>query len=110
MKPKFKGTSGPWHTSRGEYGELFVDAPIGPNETTICEVLDYEKDDMEANARLIAAAPELLEALQSMVEMWKVAADKFDWGRSCLDARTIQLLNESPALAQKAITKALEGK
>lgn len=69
MKPKFKGTSGPWHTYRGEYGELFVDAPSGPNETTICEVLDYEKDDMEANARLIAAAPELLEALQSMVEI-----------------------------------------
>lgn len=71
MNEKFAHTAGPWTvgTSSGN-GIHCVDAidPHRPGIVEICEVWgtfnDTEKDDMSLdNARLIAAAPELLEAL-----------------------------------------------
>ena len=45
----------------------------------------------------------LLHALQGMVEMWDYAADKFDWGKSWLDAEAIRLLNEKPIEAKRVL-------
>lgn len=98
MKTEFKGTPGPWKVCGRD--KLTIE---GADGSDVGQVLS------QADSSLIAAAPELLEALQGMIDMWRLAADHFDWGKSCLDAKTIQLVNEAPGLAQKAITKALEG-
>ena len=59
---EFKGTKGEWYVVGSEPAEIATD------KKTICFVCiqDYFNKDNEqrANAKLIAAAPELLEALQ----------------------------------------------
>lgn len=63
-------TPGPW-TVTG-WNEIVVSAPNG---NTLCLAPGDEKncpfDRMRANARLIAAAPELLAALHGMVDMFE---------------------------------------
>ena len=69
-----KHTPGPWHVNhagsakKGEpfkIDEFYVYAPNTQDDTAICaDVIDpVTQEPNEANARLIAAAPELLEAL-----------------------------------------------
>jgi hypothetical protein len=54
-------TPGPWYVN-GDCIE--VDGPEGPRDVTLAVVL--QEDNLAADARLIAAAPELLEALIKM--------------------------------------------
>ena len=72
-------TLGPWFAYPADYqklyptdlGPIFV---VGPDEFhTVCQVRPGEADDdlpaqTEANARLITAAPDLLAALQALLE------------------------------------------
>ena len=77
MEEKTKHTQGPWHlgTGNGE-GSIFTDAEtrmrITDKGTTlypICKVTDgWNKEEDEANARLIASSPKLLEALKDVTE------------------------------------------
>jgi hypothetical protein len=66
-----KHTPGPWKAEIDEQvperGAVYVEGPQGWLNQAVadCGFNDVETD--EANARLIAAAPELLEALQSLV-------------------------------------------
>ena len=84
-----KHTPGPWYaTTMGKAGwvDVFahgVDIPIASTR----------HQDQEANARLIAAAPELLEALQSVLD-------------NCLDSEG---LCTAHAKARAAIAKATGG-
>lgn len=74
-----KHTKGPWTVKpKGVYGhdengsDLLIAVTRQPNgfQDSIGSVLpDYDVD--EANARLIAAAPELLEALKTAVAGWE---------------------------------------
>lgn len=67
-----KHTPGPWHVGlmNGE-GSVFADEGRmraeagGTTLYPICSVIDFD-GEREANARLIAAAPELLAALQRL--------------------------------------------
>ena len=62
-----KHTPGPWYsvkTLRGEY--LIVDEKRKPLDRMICVTGTAFKHD-EKNAHLIAAAPELLEALETII-------------------------------------------
>jgi hypothetical protein len=55
-------TPGPWHLGkRGGNPAIY-----GKDGTEIAEILHGLTDEWRANARLIAAAPEMLEALQSL--------------------------------------------
>lgn len=70
-----KPTSGPWtlkktRTSNGVfvYEALDIHADHGDEISHICEVGDWENKTAQANARLIAAAPEMLEALERIAE------------------------------------------
>ena len=83
-----KHTPGPWHintagsASRGKpfkITEIYVYAPDTQDDTAICaDVIDpVTQEPSEANARLIAAAPDLLEALQTIV---KSLSDQDDEG------------------------------
>ena len=65
-----------------------------------------EGDNNKANAKLMAAAPDLLEALLDCVVLFQNALPKFNWGASALDAEAIRLLNEVPNKALAALTKA----
>jgi hypothetical protein len=63
-----KFTPGPWHYKQSGLS-CFVDGRVRPGvlqEVAWCGATEVP-EQMEANARLIAAAPELLEALQELL-------------------------------------------
>lgn len=74
----------------------------------LAEVYGEDRATRVANAKLMAAAPELLAALEAMLLMFKDghAMSRFDWGGSFLRAEDIRELNEFPIQAQAAINKA----
>ncbi len=68
---KFKGTPGPWSVNViGQHWNnkslTHIEVTFGEDGECICDTV-YSADD----AQLIAAAPDLLEALQEMVEIVK---------------------------------------
>ena len=75
---KVKHTPGPWETinlnvyhnypTRQKVADCFVKKPFGV----------YDGGECEANARLIAAAPELLEACKSALALIQISTDYKD--------------------------------
>jgi hypothetical protein len=63
-----KHTPGPWQAEQDDvpYDGGFETWCVNADGAGIC-MMDCPKDDMEANARLIAAAPDLLEALEEVL-------------------------------------------
>jgi hypothetical protein len=59
-----KHTSGPWRIGRQDDEVVIVDATSGP---AICDVYGDHNGERDANARLIVAAPDLLEALEQLL-------------------------------------------
>ena len=67
-----KHTPGPWKVTEGQRTLANVSATTKRGLTkSVAQVGGFFRDDREYNARLIAAAPELLEALQDAVEYLK---------------------------------------
>ena len=96
-----KHTPGPWefgpsHSSTGLAGQLVV-RPAGefPHGEWVADVGSMYDDHREANARLIAAAPDLLAALQKVVNH--------------ADAGTAAILDRLVEEARAAIAKATGG-
>lgn len=60
---EFKGTPGPWRNSSGEW------VTDSKDDIAVAKITRYNCDAsvQQFNAQLIAAAPELLEALQNMM-------------------------------------------
>ena len=94
-----KHTPGPWSFGYGvttEYGEVFgVGVTTKPDWTVVCAVSrpgDVNAID-EANARLIAAAPDLLDALKQ-------------WAHAVAIGDEVELINASAA-RDAAIAKAI---
>ena len=89
---EFKGTKGEWVCVPGNVNQLTV-VKIGKDHEFELEINGKNKIDKEiANAKLIASAPELLEALQSLMEVYNTKG---------------QLLSFNVDIARKAIEKAL---
>ena len=74
-----KHTPGPWKV-RKDYGRHWISAGKGKREILIADIIDVETgvgsgetetnlQQIVANARLIAAAPELLQACQELVRV-----------------------------------------
>jgi hypothetical protein len=57
-------TPGPWKTN----GDPYVSTADGKRSIAFCDTRQAHED--RANARLIAAAPDLLEALKDIVGFW----------------------------------------
>lgn len=87
-----KHTPGPWkvcgHDVAGDYDHFKEGVRVAIS--TICE-----KEERDANARLIASAPELLDALQSLLDCPDLNLDR-------LEDDTIKAIE----LAENAIKKA----
>lgn len=62
-------TPAPWHYMQSTYKDDTVHHLVGHNRhgQTMLVICEIEKQNAHANARLIAAAPELLEALDDML-------------------------------------------
>ena len=88
-----KHTPGPWNYDRSGYS-LYVNS--GRELVTALSMDGKRLETSEANARLIAAAPDLLEALKSVIA-WLDASDESAFSDSQL------------ALARAAIAKATGG-
>ena len=70
---KAQHTPGPWFVPAPTYRTLYVEARIGNmmlQEVAACGPT-ADPAQQAANARLIAAAPELLEALKLALEYWR---------------------------------------
>lgn len=70
-------TPGPWVAKVDdlvpERGAVYVEGPLGWEDQSVCETYRFSRDiqEDEANARLIAAAPDLLAALKDMASGWR---------------------------------------
>lgn len=67
MQNETKFTPGPWFTKREGWSTVYVEARIDGGmiqEVAACGPTDAGQDQQQANARLIAAAPDLYEALE----------------------------------------------
>lgn len=76
MNNKFKGTKGDWAESIGNTIQV---NPHKPKETNIICQIYGRGAESSANAKLIASAPELLEALQEMVRMYESVEPVGGW-------------------------------
>lgn len=65
---EFKGTPGPWSMSSPPYDSIPWHHMYGPDGKHIMH-MDRPDDEKIASVRLIAAAPDLLEALELCVDM-----------------------------------------
>lgn len=95
---EFKGTPAPWKLENGQNDMVVTDRPLGEGKI----VAATYGDNMPENAMLIAAAPDLLEALKSVMSMFPVIDDD-NSGRLGFTAETRNKLTN----ANLAIAKAL---
>lgn len=87
---EFKGTPAPWGLVANDgvsYGIVVASTSLGLN---ICDVNFSLRGDIFArnakhDANLIAAAPDLLEALIAVVRVADRATDEFDMARAAID-------------------------
>ena len=105
MSDKTKHTPGPWRTKREGFSTVYVEARIDGGliqEVAACGPTDAGLEQQEANARLIAAAPELLEAAKLVLE-WYEAEDN----HSGTDFyQRMQMCRDSEDAVRAAIAKA----
>ena len=73
---EFKGTPGPWLTDRNNFHAGRIATVHGCKNNDWVEIWSTNwpenEDVQEANARLMAAAPDLLNALINLIEYWKL--------------------------------------
>lgn len=114
---KLQHTPGPWGRSNmrhglGDNGGLSVDAidPIDNATFEVCEVWGLDDDDVHddrsiANARLIAAAPEMLDALLREYELFK---NIYDMGLLMLGTQMqeIEIFERALEIKKSAIERA----
>lgn len=100
-----KYTPGPWSNDWVIRGASHIDGhrangePIPSLRRVVCHIIDRD-DEANANAQLIAAAPELLEAIQRMV------AEYEEMGCNCEDVHNSEC---ALGMARAAIAKATGG-
>jgi hypothetical protein len=87
-----KFTPGPW-----EIGHDYLIQTVATDGWEIAEIRQ-DTGDFEANARLIAAAPDLLEALEGMVSIYAVSTG--------VNSMACQVEQQLTAMARAAIARA----
>jgi hypothetical protein len=112
-----KWTPGPWYVKYCGHQDAGSACRISDNPDCTDDyggvVYDTNHDECNhmmsvADARLIAAAPDLYDALESALALFDAdhALSRFDWGSSFLRAGDIRELNELPGIIRAALAKA----
>lgn len=106
---EFKGTKGNWTTEQTNKVESGLDVVIKSNNEVIgwlySKNITSNKKELEANANLIAAAPELLEACKEVLRLKDLIEYPQETNQEHLgEAKAITLMLGK---TQKAINKAL---
>jgi hypothetical protein len=99
---------GPWHVGKSRTNQGQIPVVTGVDRVAL---IDDNSDEAMANAHLVAAAPDLYEALKETLEAAKVAA-RFIAERGLTSAflnQTTHIRNGFGVRAQQAIAK-VEGK
>ena len=113
---EFKGTPGPWAAKYDDYGDEIWFGGEGRGMWTISDGVAFlggKSEIVQANARLIAAAPRLLEALEQTVPWLEhdmpPAPDHICGPESACDMLCVEFAEASMALrqARAAIAEAL---
>lgn len=98
-------TPGPWFCKREGYSTVYVEARIGGGwlqEVAACGPTAEGQDQQTANARLIAAAPELLEALQEAIACGMVPTSSAKEGGASAHSRQVRCADMIRAAIAKA--------
>lgn len=85
-----KHTPGPWSVFyKSKYDEWHVSVPLSTGSMKWALFDDgIRSENPEADARLIAAAPDLLEALRGVLRVADRATDEFDAARAAIAKAT----------------------
>jgi hypothetical protein len=106
MSQKFKHTPGPWEAVIDPQRSTWFLIAFADWHTRVCRMTlyAYEEEEQEANARLIAASPDLLEALEAMVEHF--ATPTSERSAASYGKTKAQVADEARAAIAKAIGEA----
>ncbi len=100
-KPKGNGhTRGPWKFGNGFNGYIDIDGPASGwagLAKVVWEMEEGSSDEAQANAKLIVAAPELLQACKGAIAQFN--DQMFIWGKD--DDKKVCLMMRDLALAIK---------
>ena len=98
-----KHTPGPWAYVETDHGAIVVEDVNG----WICEMSKWEGQDNLANAHLIAASPDMLEALEA-IDVLLDMGDDVPWNTAFTfdNLEAINAINAAFAKARAAIKKA----
>lgn len=103
-------TPGPWAITDDGVGVFSANMPLHQNKVIAnCGAVAREREENEANARLIAATPDLLVALHASVQCISDLLDVY--GRGCsmvvLDEAVKSCRDDALKLARAALKKAV---
>ncbi|WP_407732243.1 hypothetical protein ACJJVG_05790 [Pseudocitrobacter faecalis] len=106
---EFKGCKGAWVHHKPHGYQHSVGGWIQSEKGKVCDVtgLEVGRDAAFANAKLIAAAPDLLEALQAMVERIEYYARLKETGQPNIEDWAYTYNSGDMDEARAAISKAL---
>jgi hypothetical protein len=99
-----KHTPGPWHV--GGIGVVRDAVVYSADKFAVCNCIVYHRhhggeEEMRANARLIAAAPELLSFAKEAAEVLDYYA-QFKYANGKPDPAIVSLINQAEAVIAKA--------
>lgn len=88
---EFKGTPGPWFYHREGFSTVYIEARLRQGviqEVAACGPTEAGQEQQLSNAKLIAAAPDLLAALQAVLSVSDRATVEFDMARAAISKAT----------------------
>ena len=96
-------TPGPWKVNKLVTGYYSINPVAGGVTIARCDTLDPFSEKQQANARLIAAAPEMLEALIEVYSAWRHTDNVTD-----PEAGGYEILNKIKGIIERVTGRKIE--